>query len=354
MAATDLVPGQSLAGSTQRLSAVYDLALLDLDGVVYVGPDAVPGAAEAITAARAAGMTCAFLTNNASRTAATVAEHLTRLGVPAEAADVVTSAQVGATLLAERLPAGARVLVVGGEGLQEALRAEGLTPVSSLDDAPEAVAQGFNPDLTWRQLAEGSHAVRAGLLWLATNLDLTVPTPRGPAPGNGSLVRLVATAAGRGPDLVAGKPSPEPFLDAVRRFSSSRPLAVGDRLDTDIEGAASAGIPSLAVLTGVSTASDLLRAPRGLRPGYIAENLAGLHEEHPEALVADGRAQCRAASVEADGTVVRVTASGDDPVDLLRAGCALSWWLADTGRDADLEELLAALAGCRAAAGWGR
>ena len=230
-----------LPGSDVPLVEAYDLAVLDLDGVVYVGPDAVPGAAEALAKARAAGMAMAFVTNNASRPPQAVVDHLVRLGVEAQLDDVVTSAQVAARMLAERLPAGSAVLVVGGAGLRIALTENGLRPVTSVDDAPAAVVQGFSPDLDWRLLAEGTRAVRAGLPWIATNLDLTVPTPYGPAPGNGALVGLVATAAGKGPDDVAGKPAPGSFHEAARRHASSRPLVVGDRLDTDLEGAVNAG-----------------------------------------------------------------------------------------------------------------
>ncbi len=302
---------------------VHDVALLDLDGVVYVGPHAVPGAARAIEAAAARGLRSVYVTNNASRTPATVASHLRELGVPAQDGDVVTSAQIAAGILAERLPAGAAVLVVGGTGLVEALTAEGLRPVASIDDAPLAVVQGFAPEVGWRVLAEGSRAVRAGLLWVATNLDLTVPTVHGPAPGNGALVAAVAAAGGRRPDVVAGKPQPQAFLGAAARTGSVRPVVVGDRLDTDLEGARAAGIPGLLVLTGITGVTELLRCPPAARPDLVGRDLGALLTAHPQAVAdEDGIGHCCDAVVCADGTVAQ---PGADALDLLRAACAAAW-----------------------------
>lgn len=307
-------------------ATVHDVALLDLDGVVYVGPDAVPGAAEAIEASAGLGLRSVYVTNNASRPPRVVAEQLRSLGVPADEGDVVTSAQLAAGILAERLPQGARVLVVGGAGLQEALTAEGLVPVGSMDDDPEAVVQGFAPQLGWRDLAEGARAVRAGLLWVATNLDLTVPTPHGPAPGNGALVAAVATAGGRRPDEIAGKPQPRAFRDAAARSGSHRPLVVGDRLDTDLEGARAARIPGLVVLTGITGVSELLAAAPDVRPDLVGRDLGALLTAHPEATVdADGTGRCNDAVVAAGDAKIIVHEPGSDAVDLLRAACAAAW-----------------------------
>ncbi len=322
-----------LSGSDRPLSEAFDLAILDLDGVVYIGADAVPGAAAAITQGASAGLRPCYVTNNASRTPEMVAEHLVRLGVPAQVEDVLTSAQVAAALLARELPAGAAVLVVGGTGLRVALHERGLVPVASMDQAPQAVVQGFSPDLDWRLLAEGTRAVRAGLLWVASNLDLTVPTPFGPAPGNGALVQLVAGAAGRGPDRVAGKPMPQPFLEAADRYASVRPLVIGDRLDTDLEGARAAGIPGLVVLTGVSGASDLIAAAAHVRPTFIGADLGALLLPHPQVDVEVSetgvQARCVDAVVRVAGPAIEVMRAGSDPLDLLRAACAAAWATAD-------------------------
>ncbi len=337
-------------GSDQPLAAVHDVALLDLDGVLYVGPDAVPGAPEAVAAAAAAGLRPAYVTNNAARTPETVAEHLRALGVPADATDVVTSAQAAARLVAERVPAGSAVLVVGGEGLVAALTERGLRPVAEMAEGVAAVVQGFAPDVGWRLLAEGTYAVAAGLPWVASNLDATVPTAKGTAPGNGALVGVVADAAGRRPDAVAGKPETPLHRESVERTGAERPIVVGDRLDTDIEGANRAGTPSLLVLTGVCRPADLLRAAAGLRPTYVATDLrSGLLEPHPAVHGVDGGWQCGEVRVRVDGTDVTVDGpTGDDGgrMDALRALC-VAWWAAEAA-DADDDAIRTAVA----AAGW--
>ena len=266
----------------RTLAETYDVALVDLDGVVYVGPDAIDHAAAALAEARRAGMRLAFVTNNAARPPHTVAEHLGRLGVGVDVDEVITSAQAAARVLADELTAGARVLVVGGEGLAVALSERGLTPVSSADAEPAAVASGFHPDVGWRLLAEGAFAVATGILWVASNTDRTLPTPRGIAPGNGTLVDAVRSATGRDP-IVAGKPEPPMHREMVLRTGARRPLVVGDRLDTDIEGARRAGVDSLLVLTGVTGPAQLVNAPPRHRPTFLAEDLRALAEP-PDAL----------------------------------------------------------------------
>jgi glycerol-1-phosphatase len=348
--------GTGLLGSAEPLADRHDLAIVDLDGVVYVGADPVPGAAPALAAAHSRGMRLCYLTNNASRPAAEVTAHLAALGLPVEEGQVLTSAQVAATYLARTRPAGTGVLVVGGAGLREALREVGLVPVTGsqaeargeaqagaqpgtrgeVQVEAQAVVQGFHPDLSWRDLARGTHAVRRGLPWVATNLDRTVPTPDGPAPGNGTLVDVIATAAGRRPDAVTGKPQPEPFLEAARRGGSNNPLVIGDRLDTDLEGARAAGMAGLLVFTGVSAAGEVLDCPEHRRPHYLGRDLGALGVAHPEVTCVPGpgdgdgcTARCRAAEVRADATGLAVIASGADPLDLLRAACVAAWSWAD-------------------------
>jgi HAD superfamily hydrolase (TIGR01450 family) len=267
-----------LVTSSAPLTRAYDLAMLDLDGVVYVGPHAVDGAAEGIAAARAAGMRVAFITNNASRTPGAVAEHLTELGVPAEASDVVTSAQAAARLLLERWGTGARVVAVGGLGLSKALREAGLVPVGVADEAV-AVVTGYGPDVVWQDLTRVAVRIRDGLPWVASNTDYTMPTAYGVAPGHGVQVDMLSRFAEVTPD-VAGKPE-RPLLDeTVRRVGGERPLMVGDRLDTDIEGARRAGFDSLLVLTGVTGLKELVAAREELRPTYLATDLGGLCATH--------------------------------------------------------------------------
>lgn len=319
----------------------HDAALFDLDGVLYVGSAAVPGAPAAVTAIRQAGMKAAFVTNNASRTPEAVAAHLTDLGIPASPLDVVTSAQAAARMVAQLVPAGSLVLVVGGEGLVAALAEHGLTAVSSLDAGPAAVVQGFSPDIGWRLLTEGTYAVRAGLPWVASNLDLTVPTARGLAPGNGLLVEMIARSTGRRP-VVAGKPETPLHQETIRRIGSIRPLVIGDRLDTDIEGANRAKVASLLVLTGVTAAPDLVRAPPNRRPTFVSAGLEdGMLRPHPpvERGVA-GQTSCGGWSVVyAD----RIAVSGrGSRLDALRAVSVACW---ETGRRPEVDEVVSVMEG---------
>jgi len=310
-------------GSADPLDTAYDVALLDLDGVVYLGGTAIPGAAQALRKAHAAGMRLAYVTNNAFRTPAAIAALLTSFGAPATAQDVITSAQAAARLLAERLPAGAPVLVIGGSGLRMAVRERGLRPVSTALDRPQAVVQGYWPDLSYSILAEGGLAVAAGALFVASNGDLTLPGQRGRQPGNGSLIQVIATATGVQP-LVAGKPEPPLHHESILRTGAKHPLVVGDRLDTDIEGAHRVGAESLLVLTGVTSPAEAVLAPPPQRPTYLAEDLAGLLEPHPEVSNVGGAFGC--GGWTARWTEDQLELSGDgERIDGLRALCAAAW-----------------------------
>lgn len=309
------------------IADIYDVALLDLDGVVYVGTQAVPHAAEALAASRNRGMRLAYVTNNAARPPVAVAQHLSSLGIAAEPAEVVTSAQAAARLLAEMLPPRAKVLVVGGQGLVDALTEQNLIPVAEFADQPAAVVQGFHPDVGWRQLAEGAYAVASGLPWVASNVDPTFPTPRGRAPGNGALVGVLRLTTGRDP-VVAGKPEPPMHREAVLRSNAERPIVVGDRLDTDIEGAYRVGADSLLVLTGVTDPYDVVVAPPEHRPSFVAEDLRALLAEPADLVVEPGRTHVGGWSAVVDGNRAILTGGGEaasDRLDALRALCGLSW-----------------------------
>ena len=316
-----------LSECDEPLADRYDVALLDLDGVVYVGPDPVPDAPENLRKAAKEGMRLGYITNNASRPASVVAQHLASFGLDVIADDVVTSAQAAAKLIADDFPAGSPVLVIGGEGLYAALEEYGLKPVRSSDADPVAVVQGFHPDVNWVMLADGAHAINEGAKWYATNLDLTIPTAGGMAPGNGTLVQAVRAAVGRDP-IVAGKPEPPLLETSIERLKAKRPLMIGDRLDSDIAGANAVGIASLWVATGVHDAHDLARAPKDERPTYVAEGLTALLEKQPGVMVEGGKHTCRGWTAEVVNGSAAVKGEGE-PYDGLRAILSAVWTAVD-------------------------
>ena len=323
-----------LRPAERPLDETYDLAALDLDGVVYVGRQAVRGAAAALDAARRHGMHLAFITNNASRPPADVAAHLRELGIPAEESDVVTSAQAAARLLARQVPEGSPVYVIGGAGLHEALRERGLEPVVRIEDDPVAVIQGYGPDMPWRQVIGGAILVGRGLPWVVSNMDLTVPTSHGPGPGNGALVNLVADHAGRRPQ-VAGKPESPLFEETLARVGGRRPLVVGDRLDTDIDGAHNVGWDSLLVMTGVTTLPELATVTAQSRPTYVGADLGCLALPVQEPAVDNSGARVGGWLARTGSGRLEVTGAGD-PHDWWRAAVAALWSHLDrTGHAAD-------------------
>jgi glycerol 3-phosphatase-2 len=292
-----------------------DVLLLDLDGTIYLGGQVIPHVVDVLPDAARRGARPMFVTNNASRPPAEVAAALNDMGVTAAAADVLTSPEAAATMLAQTHPAGSRVLVVGAKALSDAVAAVGLEPVRLATDLPVAVVQGHSPDTGWRDLAEACIALRTGVDWVASNTDTTLPTDRGLLPGNGAMVHALMAATGLTP-RVAGKPN-RPLLDeAVRRAGASRPLVVGDRLDTDIEAAVLADMPSLLVLTGVSTAADLLTAPAARRPTHVAFDLRGLVDDTKLATVPTDTVDATRQQSSAPWTVD----AGDDVLELTRNG----------------------------------
>ena len=348
-----------LLGSTRPLSQLYDVALLDLDGVVYLGDQVVPAAPGALAGARRDGMRLAFVTNNASRPPDVVAQRLTRMGVPADPAEVTTSAQAAAHHLADVLEPGATVLVVGGAGLHAALAERGLVAtVAAVDPSTgrpvAAVVQGFDPSVGWAVLAEAAVAIRSGARWVATNLDRTVPSERGPLPGNGALVHTLAFALDVEPEST-GKPDPTMHRESVERSGAQAPIVVGDRLDTDIEGAVRAGAPSLLVLSGISGPRDVVSAQSGRRPDYLARDVDGLLLPHPgvdwsgapgpsdvDRPAGNGAAGRErgvgawVAAVDDGGITLRHCREPDAPdvdrgLDALRTVAPAAWWCADHG-----------------------
>lgn len=300
----------------------HDVLLADLDGTLYRGHAAIPGAVEAVVGAAGRGVRTMYITNNASRRPSEVAAHLAELGFPVCDEDVVTSAQAGAAMLAGQLPSGTPVLVVGTEALRDEVRAVGLTVTEHAAEAA-AVVQGHNPATAWPVLAEATIALRAGAVWVACNLDPTLPTERGPLPGNGSMVAALRTATGRAPQ-VAGKPAPALFVDAVRRTDARSPLMVGDRLDTDVEGGRAAGVTTLLVMTGISDAAELLAAPPALRPDLVGADMDALRR--PPAELTPGPRPGWAVRPAGGGVVeLAATSAGPEPMDALLALCDVHW-----------------------------
>ncbi|MFK0400694.1 HAD-IIA family hydrolase [Microbacterium sp. NPDC090225] len=305
-----------------------DTVLADLDGVVYAGPGALPFAVDSLNEA-ARRVRLGYITNNASRTDASVAAHLTSLGLEVAPRDVVTSPQAALRLLGDIVPAPATILVVGGDGLVDELQKAGYTVTRSAQDSPQAVVQGFAPEVAWTDLAEASFALQVpedegGIPWIATNTDWTIPRERGVAPGNGTLVSAVHTAVGR-LATVAGKPEKPIFDEAIARFAAKKALFIGDRLDTDIMGANRVGIDSVLVLTGIDRPKHVLAAPEGSRPTFIVSDLRELHQPYPETVERDGVFHVNGAAVRVRGADVEIVADAGEQIDLLRAGAAAIW-----------------------------
>ena len=329
-----------LKGSKGALYTNFDAALLDLDGTAYSGKLPIEHAATAAEEAREAGLKIGFVTNNASRTPLTVAEQLKELGFKAEPKDIMTSAMDVIAVMSEHLDEGASVYVVGGEGLRQALREAGYVLVDSADEEPAAVVQGFDASVTWAQLTEAAFALQRGAQYFATNLDATLPQERGFALGNGALVRAVSYATRKRP-VAAGKPEPGIYQRAAELLDSENPIAVGDRLETDILGAVAAGIPALHVLTGVHDARAVICAPRGQRPSYLAMDMRGLLEEHPSPKHhADGTWTCgvsQVARLRRDGHLtlddVELREGAVITIDSYRALAAAAW---DSSSDLDV------------------
>jgi HAD superfamily hydrolase (TIGR01450 family) len=302
------------------LAQEHDCLLLDLDGTVFRGQQPTEGAVETLATIEARTL---FVTNNASRGPDEVAKNLVAMGFAAKADDVVTSAQSAARLLATQMGSGSAVLVIGTESLADEVRKVGLVPVRKFADKPAAVVQGHSPETGWADLCEAALAIRDGALWVAANVDRTLPSERGLLPGNGSMVAALETATDQRPQ-VAGKPQPPLLLDALARGEFERPLVIGDRLDTDIAGANAAGLPSLLVLTGVSSAADMIYADAGERPNYVAADLRSLNEDSSALRIAPHPSW----HVEVGPQDVTVTWTGrdaDDPLSIVRAVASTVW-----------------------------
>ena len=330
-----------LRGTGNALAEDYDCALLDLDGTAWSGDERIEHAAASVVEARELGMASAFVTNNAMRTPAQVAEKLNSMDFDATADMIMTSAMDIAAIMAEELEEGSKVFVIGGAGLRLALEERGFVLVDSADDEPAAVVQGLDKQVDWALLSEGAFAIERGAAFYASNLDATLPVERGQALGNGSLVRAIQHATHKRP-TAGGKPEPGIYRRASELVGAQNPLAVGDRLETDIMGAVAAGVPAMHVLTGVHQARDVIRAPRGQRPSYLAIDMRGLLEAHPAPKHhRDGTWTCglsQVAKAHRSGVLtlddVELTEPVTITIDSYRALAAAAWEYADAAGSA--------------------
>jgi glycerol-1-phosphatase len=257
------------------LAAGFGGVVFDLDGVVYLGEQVVPAAPAALDQVRGLGVKVAFVTNNSYRPPDRVAGKLNRLGVKAAEGEVLTSAQAAVRLLGGRDGLeGVRVMVVGGPGLRQALEAAGARVV----DGPawreaEVVAVGFDPDLTYARVRDATLAIRAGARFVGSNPDTTLPTPDGFWPGAGATLALLRASTGVRPE-VAGKPERALLDTAAAAIGPGPYLMVGDRADTDLDGAHRLGWSTALVLSGVTRPADL--PDLATAPDHLLADVGGL------------------------------------------------------------------------------
>ncbi|GAA1396206.1 HAD-IIA family hydrolase [Luteococcus peritonei] len=325
------------------LVEAYEAALFDLDGVVYLGPAPVEGAPEGIQELKRRGTQVGFVTNNAARRPQVVVDQLVGLGVPAELSDVVTSAQAGARMLAEQLPRGSKVLVVGTEALAAEVEQAGMVPVSTSEEEPVAVIQGYDPQMTWPRIDDACVALQRGATWFATNTDSTRPTDKGLVPGAGAQIAAVGYTVKVSPQ-VAGKPFPPLLQETMRRMGTEQAVFVGDRIDTDIMGAVAVGMDSLFVFTGAHGKHDLLQAGPEGRPTHIGYDLRALLQPARTVEVQAQVARCGDQEARLDQGAVQLAAIPSDregQLDALWAVLNLVW--ANPGVTAEVVDQLSEL-----------
>ena len=272
----------SMSATSETTDVAIDCVLFDLDGVVYHGSRAVDGAAEGINWLHSQHIPVSYVTNNATRTPEATAEKISEVGISVSADEVTTSAQVLAERLAERFGPGARIHLLGTTGLRTAVEDAGLEITDTLDAKPVAIAQGLDPNIDYQAIVGACGIIRSGAEWWASNPDFSLITESGEIPGNGAFIDLIARLTDAEP-VIVGKPAPHMMEFAANRLRARRPLMVGDRLDTDIEGGRAAGFDTALVLTGIHDIHDALYAAPARRPTFILPSLRGL-----EALITGG------------------------------------------------------------------
>jgi 4-nitrophenyl phosphatase len=260
------------AGGLDRLQAARAF-IFDMDGVLYRGNAPLPGVRELFAALQLRGIDFRLATNNSTLTPHQYVEKLAAMGIDVAHEHIVTSGGATRQFLEESLPAGSAIQVIGEPALSAQLLLTGhLRPPSEDDGRVSAVVVGLDREFTYAKLYAANHAIRSGARFVATNADVTLPTEVGLVPGCGSIVAAITASTGQQPEIV-GKPAGLLFEMACVQMGVpvSEAVAIGDRLDTDIAGANSAGALSVMVLTGVSTRDEIAAFPA--RPDLVFTDL---------------------------------------------------------------------------------
>lgn len=257
---------------------LYDSIFFDLDGVVYLEDDLIPGIDKTISEIRKTHKV-GFITNNASKTCAEFAEKLTQLNIATSEAEVISTPGVLVESISTQLPKARRVLAISSSAVKDLLLSAGYKIVTNYREKPDLVVNGLCKNLTWDDLAQASYSIANGVPWWATNLDPVLPTIQGVAPGNGAIVALLNVVTGKMP-LDFGKPNRLIFDHAVERFKVQKPLFVGDSLGTDILGAQNAGMDSVLVLSGNTSREIWENARHDYSPIAVIEDANGLIDSH--------------------------------------------------------------------------
>jgi glycerol-1-phosphatase len=258
------------------------LLIVDLDGVVYRGMTPVAGMPELLAKRAATGDIIVYATNNSRWHRADYEERLAAMGAPVQADRIVTAARATALALAERPDPSGPVMVFGGPGLWREVQDVGLTTVGPTEEgltaAPRSVVVGIDVDLSYDRLSTAADAIRGGALFVATNRDPVYPVDGRLLAGAGSIVSALATAGGREPDLVIGKPEPGLFRQAAHAVGATPDMAIviGDGLRTDILAAHRVGARSVLLLTGVTTRAEFDAAAPEERPTAVATDAGEL------------------------------------------------------------------------------
>lgn len=307
----------------KNLLTGYDALLADLDGVIYTENEPIPHATNTINKLK---IPIAYLTNNASRSPQQIATHLKNIGIN-QPKNIITSVQAAIKILQQHVKPNTKILTIGSEYLKQQITQANFTPINQHNEKPQAIIQGFDPNINWKDLAQIAYATQNNNIpWVATNSDLTIPQKNGLAPGNGSLIATITNTTHKTP-LIAGKPKPTLFHIANQQLQTNNPLMVGDRLDTDILGANNANIHTALVLTGVNTAWDALTAPNKQQPTYLIENLQQLTQNYPKIVKKNNKHYCENSWAQITNHKLTTNFNPQQPykLNLARAICA-AWW----------------------------